>query len=201
MLCFSIPLSGHGKGPFIVSAMINVLPFCPLTTFVWSVRTCRPLGLCDIHLCQTEASLFRSSVYRNTSSCHGINAISLYSQGTHPTVPPQTCLFWVVCHPSKTYLLKGFGQEPQNRSFPFSPPPNYIPFTSYLWPMAPPHPILAGYKLEVPGLCACFPFRYVQESTYCSCVCRDLETLHLCFLTLHVSFSLVSRSIQELGFV
>ena len=157
----------------------NVLLFCPLTAFVWSRRICRPPSLCDIHPCQTEAGLFRSSVYRNTSSCHGIIAFSLYSQDMHPTVPPQTCLFWVVYHPSRTYLPKGLGQESQNRSFPFSSPPNHTPFTSYLWPMAPPCPILAGYRLVVLGPCACFPFRYVQEFTCCSCVCRDLETLRL----------------------
>ena len=67
MLCFSILFSGHGKGPFIVPAVTNLLPFCPLTAFVWSGRTCRPPSLCDIHPCQTEAGLFRSSVYRNTS--------------------------------------------------------------------------------------------------------------------------------------
>ena len=134
-------------------------------------------------------------------SCHGINAFSLHSQSMHPTVPPQTCLFWVVSHPSRTYLLKGLGQEPQNSHFPLSPPPNHTPFTSYLWPMTPPCPILAGYKLVVSGPYACFPFRFVQESVCCSCVCCDLETLRLCFLTLHVGFSLVSRSIQELSFV
>ena len=127
--------------------------------------------------------------------------LSLYSQGMHPMVPSQTCLFWVVCYPSRTYLLKGLGQEPQNKSFPLSSPPNHTPFTSYLWPMTPPRPILAGYRLVVPGPCACFPFRYVQESACCSCVYRDLETLRLCFLTFHVGFSLVSRSIQELGFI
>ena len=175
--------------------MTNVLLFCPLTAFVWSRRTCRPPSLCDIHPCQTEAGLFRSSVYRNTYSCHGINAFSLYSQGMHRTIPPQTCLFWVVYHPSRTYLPKGFGYEPQNRPFPLAPPPNHTPFTSYLWPMALPRPILVGYRLVVPGPCACFPFRYVQEFACRSCVCRDLETLHLRFLTLHVGFSLVSRSI------
>ena len=151
MLYFSILFSGHGKGPFIVLAVANVLPFCPLTAFIWSRCTCRPLGLCDIHPCQTEAGLFYSSVYRNISSCHGINAFSLYSQGMHPTVPPQTCLFWVVYHPNRTYLPKGLGQESQNRPFPLSPPPNHTPFTSYLWPMAPPRPILVGYRLVVPG--------------------------------------------------
>ena len=67
MLCFSVFSSGHGKGPFIVPAVTNVLPFCPLTAFVWSGRTCRPPSLCDIHPCQIEAGLFRSSVYRSTS--------------------------------------------------------------------------------------------------------------------------------------
>ena len=41
-LCFSILFSGHGKGPFIVSAVTNFLPLCPLTAFIWSGRTCRP---------------------------------------------------------------------------------------------------------------------------------------------------------------
>ena len=194
MLCFSILFSGHGKGPFIMLTVTTVLPFCPLITFVWSGHTCRPPGLCDIHPCQTEVGLFRSSVYR-TSSCHCINAFSLYSQGMHPTIPPQTCLFWEVYHPNRTYLSKGFGQELQNRFFPLSPPPNHTSFTSYLWPMARPRPILTGYRLVMPGPCVCFPFRYVQESAYRSCVCRDLETLCLYFLTFHVGFSLVSCSI------
>ena len=98
---------------------------------------------------------------------------------------------------------RGLGRNREIDTFPFphhqTIPP--LPLTSYLWPMAPPCPILAGYRLVVPGPCACFPFRYVQESACCSCVCRDLETLRLRFLTLHVGFSLVSHSIQELGFV
>ena len=82
------------------------------------------------------------------------------------------------------YLPKGLGQELQNRSFPLSPPPNHTPFTSYLWPMTPPRPILAGYRLVVPGSCACFPFRYVQKSACCLCVCRDLEARRPCFFDL-----------------
>ena len=201
MLCFSIPFSGHGKGPFIVPAVTNVLLFCSLTAFVWSRRICRPPDLCNIHPCQTKAGLFRSYVYRKTSTCHGINAFSLYSHSMHPMVPPQTCLFWVVYHPSRTYLPKETWAGAANRSFPLSPPPNHTPFTSYLWPMAPPCPILVGYRLVVSGPCACFPFKFVQESACCSCVCHDLETLSLRFLAFHVGFPLVFRSIQELGFV
>ena len=158
--------------------------------------------ICVSHPCQAKAGLFHSLVHCSTLTYHGINAFSLFpSRHALNDSPPQPYLFWVVCHPSRTYLLKGLGQESQNRSFLLSPPPNHTPFSSYLWPMAPPRPILAGYRLVVPGPCACFPFRYVQESAYCSCVCRDLETLRLCFLTFYVGFSLVSRSIQELGFV
>ena len=41
--------------------------------------------------------------------------------------------------------------------------------------MAPPCPILAGYRLVAPRPCVCFPFKFVQESACCSCVCRNLE--------------------------
>ena len=123
-------------------AVTNVLPLCPLTAFVWSGRTCRPPSLCDIHPCQTKTGLFCSSVYRNTSFLPRYKcSLSLYSQGMHPTVLPQTCLFWIVCHPSKTYLPKGLRQEPQNRSFPLSPPPNHTPL--YLLPLA--HGLTTSY--------------------------------------------------------
>ena len=145
--------------------------------------------------------MFCSSIYRNISSYHGTNVFSLYSQSMHSTVSPQTCLFWVVYHPRRTYLPKEAWAGAANRSFPLSPPPNLTPFTSYLWPMAPPRPILVRYRLVVPGPCACFPFKFVQESACCLCVCRDLETLRLRFLAFHVGFPLVFRSIQELGFV
>ena len=39
--------------------------------------------------------------------------------------------------------------------------------------MAPPCPILAGYRLVAPGPCSCFPFKFIQESTCCSCVCHN----------------------------
>ena len=188
MLCFSIPPTGLGKSLFIVPVVTKVLPFCPLTVSVWSGRTCRPLEVCTTHSCQTEAGFISPSTAA-LLSCHGINALSLHSQGVHPMVPPQICLFWVVCHPSRTYLPKGLWAEATNRPFPLSPPPNHSPFTSYLWPMAPPYPILAGYRLVVLGPCACFPFRFIQESVCCSCVCRDLETLRLRFPSLSCELS------------
>ena len=161
-------------------AATKVLPFYPLTASVWFGRTCRPPEVCATHPCQTETG-FSSPPTAALLSYHGINVFSLYSQSMHQQFPPQTCLFWVVYHPNRTYLLKQAWAEAVNRSFPPSPPPNHTPFTSYLWPMAPPCPILAGYRLVMPGPCACFPFKFVQESACCSCVCRDLETLRLHF--------------------
>ena len=55
--------------------------------------------------------------------------------------------------------------------------------------MAPPCPVLAGYRLVAPGPCACFPPKFVQEAACYSCVCRDLETLRLRFLVFHAGFS------------
>ena len=40
----------------------------------------------------------------------------------------------------------------------------------------------------VPGPCACFPFRYVQNSAYCSCVCCDLKACRPCFWPLMWAF-------------
>ena len=67
--------------------------------------------------------------------------------------------------------------------------------------MAPPCPILVGYRLVAPEPCACFPFKFVQESACCSCICRNLETLRLRFLAFHAGFLLVLRFNQKLGFV
>ena len=55
--------------------------------------------------------------------------------------------------------------------------------------MAPPCPVLAGYRLVAPGPCACFPPKFFQEAACCSCVCRDLETFRLRFLVFHAGFS------------
>ena len=60
ILCFLIPYTGHGKGLFIVPAVISVLLFCPLTTFVWSGCTCQSYK----NPCQTEADPFCLSVRR-----------------------------------------------------------------------------------------------------------------------------------------
>ena len=87
MLCFSISLSGYGKGPFIVPAVTNILPFCPLTAFVWSGRTCRPSEVCATHSCQTEAGFISPSTVAPLS-CHGINAFSLFPSRHAPNGSP-----------------------------------------------------------------------------------------------------------------
>ena len=65
--------------------------------------------------------------------------------------------------------------------------------------MASPCPVLAGYRLVAPGPCACFPLKFVQESACCSCVCRGLETLRLCFPGLSCGLSFGPSLQSEAG--
>ena len=137
MLCFSVPLLGHGKGPFIVPAVTNVLPFCPLTAFIWFGRTCRPPSLCDIHSCQTKAGLFRSSVHRSTLTCHGINAFSLFPSRHAPNGSPLNfaSFGWSVI-PAGCTSQKGLGKS---RKIDLFPSPHHqtiplLPLTSGPWP-------------------------------------------------------------------
>ena len=73
--------------------------------------------------------------------------------------------------------------------------------------MAPPCPVLAGYRLVAPGPCACFPLKFVQDSVCCSCVCRDLETLRLrfpglsCGLSFGPSLHSEARLRMMMGFI
>ena len=78
----------------------------------------------------------------------------------------------MVYHPSRTYLPKELGQEPQNRSFPLSPPPNQTPLPlthdptkSHIgWVQA--GGVWASRVLALP---VCL------RSAYRSSVCRSLE--------------------------
>ena len=77
----------------------------------------------------------------------------------HLVIPTHFSLFWVVCHPSKTFSPKEFERKPQDRLFP-SPHRQTIPsLTSDPWPT---NLVLAGYKLVVPKPCACSTPMYVH---------------------------------------
>ena len=70
----------------------------------------------------------------------------------HLVILTHLSLFWVVCHPSRTFPPKDFKRETQNR-LPLSPHCQTIPsLTSDPWPTT---PILARYRLVVPEPCAC----------------------------------------------
>ena len=137
MLCFSILFSGHGKGPFIVPAVANVLPLCPLTAFVWSGHTCRPPSLCDTHPCQTKAGLFHSSVHRSTLSCHGINVFSLFPSRHAPNGSPLNLASfgWSVIPAGRT-SEKGLGRSRKIGHFPSLHHQTipHLPLTSGPWP-------------------------------------------------------------------
>ena len=133
------------------------------------------------------ADSFCPSVHRGLS-CHDV-LLSPHTQSMHSTVSSQIASFGWSIIPAGRTSQKRLEQGPKIDLFPSSHHQTTPPFTSYLWPMAPPCPILAGYRLVAPGPCACFPFKFVQESACCSCVCRNLETLRLCFLAFHAGFS------------
>ena len=159
--------------------------------------------------CQTEVNpfcLFCAPRTHFVSACRGLfchdaNFLSPHTQSMHSTVPSQIASFGWSIIPAGRTSQKRLEQGPKIDLFPSPHHQTTPPFTFYLWPMAPPCPILAGYRLVVPGPCACFPFKFVQESTCCSCVCRNLETLRLRFLAFHAGFLLLLRSNQKLGFV
>ena len=108
--CFSFPPTGHGKGLFIVPAVTSVLLFCPLTAFVWSGYACqlyktsaRQRRIHFVHsvrrglilsFCVPRPFLPRCLFPLSSHSEHALNG-SL-----------SNCLFWVVYHPSRTYLPK-----------------------------------------------------------------------------------------------
>ena len=124
-------------------------------------------------------------------SCHDVNFLSPHTQSMHSTVPPQIASFGWSIIPAGRTSQKRLEQGPKIDPFPSPHHQTTPPFTSYLWPMAPPCPVLAGYRLVASGPCACFPLKFVQEAACCSCVCRDLETLLLRFLAFYVGFLLV----------
>ena len=127
ILCFLIPFSGHGKGPFIVLAVASFLPLCPLTAFVWSGRTCRPPKVCDIHPCQIKAGLFHFSIHYSTLTCHDINAFSLFpSKHASNSSPLNLASFgWSVIPVGRTFQ-KGLGRSRKIGLFP-SPHHQTIP--------------------------------------------------------------------------
>ena len=137
MLCFSVPFSGHSKGPFIVPTVTNVLSLCSLTAFVWSGHICRPPSLCDTHPCQTKAGLFHSSVHRSTLTYHGINAFSLFPIRHAPNGSPLNLASfgWSVIPAGRT-SQKGLGRSCKIDLF--SSPHHQtilpLPLTSGPWP-------------------------------------------------------------------
>ena len=127
-------------------------------------------------LSPNKRKLFCLFVCRDTLSCYGVGAFSLsIPYGMHLVVPTQFWLFWVICHPNRTLLLKEPKQEPQNRSF---PSPHHQTKSFYLWPMTSLCPILAGYRLVRFGPCTCLSSMYVQNlSTAYAFAVVDLHNL------------------------
>ena len=77
------------------------------------------------------------------------NSYSMYL-----VIPAHFCLFWVVCHLSRTFPLKELEQEPQNRLLHSPQRQTTLFLTSDPWPTA---LVLAGYRLVVLESCVCAP--------------------------------------------
>ena len=103
----------------------------------------------------------------------------------------------MVCHPSRTYLPKELGQEPQNRSPPISPPPNHTPL-----PLThDPTKSHIGW-VQVGGAWAlCVLSLHVCPRSAChSCICRGLEAcLHGLLLFFILFCGLFYNSLPTLG--
>ena len=71
--------------------------------------------------------------------------------------------------------------------------------------MTSPCPVLAGYRLVVPGSCACLPSIYVQNlpAGHLSAVSWRLVCIvyHPFLLTFYVSCFSISQSLEKLGFI
>ena len=157
---FFDPCSRHSGGLLIVHAVTRLL-FCPLITFVWSRCTCRP-PLVRLHhppQLQTKKRLFYLLACHGALSCHSVGIFSLDPSWHAPNGSSLNLASfrWSVI-PAGCTSQKSLGRSRKIGLFPF---PHHQTIPHYLWPMTPPSPILAGYRLVVPGLHACSPLTYV----------------------------------------
>ena len=140
-----------------------------------------------------KEKLFYLLAYRGTLSCHSIGVFSLYPSWHTPNSSSLNLASfgWFVIPAGRT-SQKNLGRSRKIGIFPSSYHQTIPP---YLWPMTPPHPILARYRLVMPGPHACFPFMYVQNllAAYAfaaawrlACtVCRPSSFLYVgCFIIL-----------------
>ena len=139
------------------------------TTYWSSVVQPPPLTCagCAAPLCHTKnAILFVCLLWLFLLVIVCVLSLSLsFPHGMHLVVPTHLYFFWVACHPSRIFPSKELEQEPRNKFFSPLPTARPCPLTH-----DPPLPILARYRLVVPGSRTCFTF-----FVCCSCICRDLE--------------------------
>ena len=197
ILCFSVLFSGHDKGPFIVPAVTNLLPYYPLIAFVWSGRTCRPPKVCDTYPRQTKAGLFHSSVYHSTSFLPRYKCfLSLSLKSCTQRFPLKLASFgWSIILAGRT-SQKGLDRS---RKIDLFPSPHHqtispLPVTSGTWS----HHVL--YWLGTGWWClglARASLSDMSKSLPAAHAFAVIWRLSVCvFWPFYVGFSLVSRSIQ-----
>ena len=108
-----------GKGPLYNACHDWLLPFQPLTTFIWSGCTCRPSLVRLCQLCHS-LSLEKENYFVCLFAVSPLPAVvwmlslSLFiPHGMHLVVPTHPYFFQEVCHPSRTFPLKEPEQNPR----------------------------------------------------------------------------------------
>ena len=97
----------------------------------------------------------------DTLSCHSVGVFSLYPSWHAPNDSSlNLASFGWSAIPTGHTSQKSLSRC---RKIGLFPSPHHQTIPPYLWPMTPPCPILAGYRLVVPEPHACFPFMYVQN--------------------------------------
>ena len=129
---------------------------CPSWTTHWF--TCCPAAtttlyqLCHIPFPDKGCFVLFSCFSSHSHPAKGWVFSLTNSYSMHLVIPTHFCLFWVACHPSRTFPPKELEREPQNRLPPSLHHQTIPSLTSDPWATA---PVLAGYKLVVPESCAC----------------------------------------------
>ena len=108
--------------------------------------------------CQTRKSILFASLPWHPFLPRSGLFLSLYPSWHTPNGSNSACLFWVVRHPNRTPPRKSLSWNHKNRFFP-SPHHQTMPCNPPISPCS----VLAGYRLVVPGPCACLHSICVQN--------------------------------------
>ena len=149
------PCSGHSGGLLIVPAVTNftIFSFNHLC-LVWVYLPTTTGSSASLSPALDKEKLFYLLAYRGALSCHDVGVFSLYPSWHAPNGSSLNLASfgWSVIPAGRT-SQKNLGRS---RKIGLFPSPHHQTIPPYLWPMTPPHPILAGYRLGTGWWCLGF---------------------------------------------